>query len=541
MADAAGSGFQGQWGRGFTHKGQIQDFYREVEPSKAGMLEGGRVEPAASGPIQPQELIHMPITNMQSMLSRAPANHSLQEPLPARKASPIQLTYTNNWNAAYEYNRTVTVAPFLDHKSDETILQVLQDREFWVGSLVAAIINLENVRDRVGSYERKFFLQKLDMKAIESVARTIFAALIDQVVQGYRGFRQSRLYSATPNEEFKDDQCGDCLTRISNVINVLRMDKKVCKGVINDSTRILDLVFAPLKVAKTKLDNERNNDQKRQVTEKRRHEEQMSPALKERNDKALEEDRETVGVSLLLSRSPSAAIPETKSEARSSVPSILNLTAQSRDTSSQGLPPQDFEKHHFDLSGQRVGGEINFRPRELSLGYGSTNPHSYINCGYHTRDTNFSYPATSLNTTAAGLLLTSSGKRLQDPPSVPAPRSSVIQKRMKVQQSGSANLSNLMPPKFSIGLSGIRPQAGETTIPSSRQLVSSNFARAFAGNINSENGPPSPKERFEDTEDRFHVLYEKEGEKAQNKAVEGRGRCGSKKKETRGVPEQGDH
>ncbi|KAF2703662.1 hypothetical protein K504DRAFT_538758 [Pleomassaria siparia CBS 279.74] len=180
---------------------------------------------------------------------------SLVQAQGAVKGAPT-IHFANDWASASEYKRKVTILPGLSLASDPTVQQVLIDREYWVQEMVKGISNLQNIKDKKGSVESKRFAAgKDDPRRLEAVCRAIFATLVDQITNGYRGYKNALLTL--------DDQQMSCLTRITNVVNALKEDKRVCRDVIDNDSRILDLVYAPLACARAKLEIAKNNEIKK--------------------------------------------------------------------------------------------------------------------------------------------------------------------------------------------------------------------------------------------------------------------------------------
>ena len=92
--------------------------------------------------------------------------------------SSVQLRFTNNWKGAFDYKRRVVEQPDQAPANDPTITQVLVDREYWVAEFYTAMVNLDGVKDREGSYERKRMEPgKYDERQVEAVCREIFVSI----------------------------------------------------------------------------------------------------------------------------------------------------------------------------------------------------------------------------------------------------------------------------------------------------------------------------------------------------------------------------
>ncbi|KAF2871363.1 hypothetical protein BDV95DRAFT_636175 [Massariosphaeria phaeospora] len=195
---------------------------------------------------------------------------------------PLHFTGIGNWQHASDYMSRVRERPDIDPTDDDSILQVVSNREFWTGELYHAMMNLADVKDNDGSSDvRRFVNGAYDARDVEAVCRAIFVAVLDQVVNGYRG---SRAKLMEDEDTAEDDRRGSCLTRIVNVVTVLRASRKlfsystsntvelsqtlviswvaltfsqdnkcICCDVLKDQSQIVDLAYAPLKLAKTKL------------------------------------------------------------------------------------------------------------------------------------------------------------------------------------------------------------------------------------------------------------------------------------------------
>ncbi|KAF2121059.1 hypothetical protein BDV96DRAFT_594311 [Lophiotrema nucula] len=189
---------------------------------------------------------------------------SLEQILPPTKESAVPLKFTGarKWQEAFDHDSRVTCARDLDPQMDFTIVKVLKQRDWWVGELLQAMLNLCNIRDPHGPEVRLFTPghKHYDERNIEAKCWLLFGILIDQVTNGYRGSRSQSLAKTK-----RDDRHVNAEQRIQNVVQALKFDKRVCKDVLQDPTRINDLVYAPLAVADRKLVNEKNNTTKKEA------------------------------------------------------------------------------------------------------------------------------------------------------------------------------------------------------------------------------------------------------------------------------------
>ncbi|KAF2733698.1 hypothetical protein EJ04DRAFT_605229 [Polyplosphaeria fusca] len=178
---------------------------------------------------------------------------------------------------ARDWNTRIITEPELPVEEDETIWAVLKQREVWVGKLHDAIVNLdgENAREEP-SDRNQFDLQAIDPLDTEATAFSVFGAVVDRAINGYRGGRADYFAKMRGSRE---DVGMNCETRITHVEEVLKNNKLICKDILKDPSRILDLAHCPHGVAWKKVDNAKNN-----AIKKKTHETYASDAAKLRRE-----------------------------------------------------------------------------------------------------------------------------------------------------------------------------------------------------------------------------------------------------------------
>jgi hypothetical protein len=192
-------------------------------------------------------------------------------------SSPLQqqiqvsaTTPNSRWAQAREYRRRVHQPPHIDARDDPTIAELEHDAELWVSELITAISNIENVKDTEVSHARRmFFPENLSPLVIEATSREIFTALMDRCKHGFRG-PTSFNKALKPHKDSEADKLALCRERMENVVDVLAVNKRVCKDVLYEDWKIRLFVNHPLAYDKEKDSQKGSNDQRRLRLERER-------------------------------------------------------------------------------------------------------------------------------------------------------------------------------------------------------------------------------------------------------------------------------
>ncbi|KAF2467681.1 uncharacterized protein BDR25DRAFT_358360 [Lindgomyces ingoldianus] len=244
----------------------------------------------------------IPLPNAPSLTNAQPTSAVVSSVGATTTAPPPppyvpQLSFADDWHGALAYRRRIITPPAIDPENDPTIRLVLGASEHWIWKLVQAFQNIENVRDREGSAdikkfeEENFMIQKIN---IEAACRELFVRRLPMfplVLYGYRGNgRVDR--AAAPEAGLAADRDGSCHDRIRNIVNALKFDKRICRDILNDTSKLEDLVNAPLayaktfagltNVLKTKDSNAKNNDHRTRLGTENKKMTEENKKLKER-------------------------------------------------------------------------------------------------------------------------------------------------------------------------------------------------------------------------------------------------------------------
>jgi hypothetical protein len=192
-------------------------------------------------------------------------------PPPSRQHPPVVVTSQNDrWAQAREYRRKIHEPPQVDPNSDSTIAEVEQNAELWVGELIIAISNTNNVKDTPSSHAYRMFLPEATSPLlIEATAREIFTSLLDRCKHGFRG-PTSFNKALKPHKDSELDKTAVCKERMENVVDVLAWNKRACKDVLYEDWKIRLLVNHPLAYDKEKDSQKGSNDQRRLRLERER-------------------------------------------------------------------------------------------------------------------------------------------------------------------------------------------------------------------------------------------------------------------------------
>jgi len=185
-------------------------------------------------------------------------------PSPYPQRPPTDTPCANDrWVHAREYRRKVHEPPQVNPHDDPTIAEVEQNAELWVSELVTAMANTESVKDTETSHARRMFLSdNLNPLLIEATSREIFTSLIDRCKYGFRG-PTSFNKALKPHKDSESDKTALCRERMENVVDVLAVNKRVCKDVLYEDWKIRLFVNHPLAYDKEKDSQKGSNDQRR--------------------------------------------------------------------------------------------------------------------------------------------------------------------------------------------------------------------------------------------------------------------------------------
>ncbi|KAL1597744.1 hypothetical protein SLS60_008231 [Paraconiothyrium brasiliense] len=193
-----------------------------------------------------------------SLIAEVEATEALQ--MLARDAE--QPHFKDNWARALTYRyRPLEEATHMS-RVDDTIREVIQQAEQWVQVLYDAMCNIVNVFNKPTSIELSMFKSpSLDKKAVEAACRSVLIALIHRCIIGFCGLRTG----STASLASREDKKLTCKERLLAVVNALKCDKRICKDIMTEDTKIALLVHAPRALSKLKKNQEKGNDAKRDL------------------------------------------------------------------------------------------------------------------------------------------------------------------------------------------------------------------------------------------------------------------------------------
>ncbi|KAL5390718.1 hypothetical protein DPSP01_001788 [Paraphaeosphaeria sporulosa] len=126
--------------------------------------------------------------------------------------------FKDSWARALTYLDRPLEEATPTNRADDTIQEVILQAEAWVDALYEAICNVENVRNKATSIELAMFKSPLlDKKAVEAACRSTL------------------------------------------------LDKRICKDVLTEDSKVFQLVHAPFALLKIKKSQEKGNDVKRNL------------------------------------------------------------------------------------------------------------------------------------------------------------------------------------------------------------------------------------------------------------------------------------
>ncbi|KAF2121060.1 hypothetical protein BDV96DRAFT_594312 [Lophiotrema nucula] len=119
-----------------------------------------------------------------------------------------------------------------------------------VGELSAAMFNTVAAYELPGSQDLLMFggTKRLPQEKVEVTCREIFVAVLDQVVNGYRGNYLRSLTDTERKDLVAVDHGCSCFERVMNVVTALKNSERLCHDVYDNPSLVLDLVRAPLVV-----------------------------------------------------------------------------------------------------------------------------------------------------------------------------------------------------------------------------------------------------------------------------------------------------
>ncbi|KAJ4352278.1 uncharacterized protein N0V89_007626 [Didymosphaeria variabile] len=193
-----------------------------------------------------------------SMTAEVEATEALQ--MLARDAE--QPHFKDSWARALTYRYRPLEEATQTNRADGTIREVIQHAEQWVNVLYDAMCNVANVFNKPTSIELSMFKSPtLDNKAVEAACRSVLIALIHRCVVGFCGLRMGSGASGASREDKK----LTCKERLFAIVNALKYDKRICKDIMTEDTKIALLVHAPVALSKLKKNQEKGNDAKRDL------------------------------------------------------------------------------------------------------------------------------------------------------------------------------------------------------------------------------------------------------------------------------------
>ena len=213
----------------------------------------------------------------------APTRTTPTAPPPQQHPTPgfsFNDTATYHWNGdvpqlviphseAHDYWRRPRKAPQVDPASDPSIAQVLAHREHYIALMVSAMYDQSDAQDYPNSTDCKLFTYNgpgaISPYDVEATCRALFDATIDRCRYGFRGWPLKHDDTVTKPRKLaaEQDQTGNCVTRIENVISCLRNWKTACRDVLFDETKLWGMANHPKTAHNLKVESKRSTDGKK--------------------------------------------------------------------------------------------------------------------------------------------------------------------------------------------------------------------------------------------------------------------------------------
>ncbi|KAL5380865.1 hypothetical protein PMIN06_010090 [Paraphaeosphaeria minitans] len=169
---------------------------------------------------------------------------------------------------AYHYRRRVTRKPYVDPDNDNTIQEVLGQREKWTKSLMRAVLNVDDVFDKVESTAFKK-INELSKHKVEAACHILFDTIIDRCLHGYRGDPEKD--KARPNKAAYLKNPVDtelkCADRIKAAVDTLTKYKSVSVSMVDEGT-FDTIANHPHALRKEKAIGRKSNDTKKAPSDK---------------------------------------------------------------------------------------------------------------------------------------------------------------------------------------------------------------------------------------------------------------------------------
>ncbi|KAF2645551.1 hypothetical protein P280DRAFT_531736 [Massarina eburnea CBS 473.64] len=174
-----------------------------------------------------------------------------------------QLAFTSHEQASAHRN-AATVPPNIAPESDPTIDKVENDGQAWVARLMEAVYDITDVSDNADSNDTKMFTLGsgafVPYDEVEAACHILFRTVITRCREGFRG--RGKPNKAIGKGSHKEDQHGNCETRIKNVVYCLRKWKAACRDIVRDDSDIHSLANHPMGMVKQKHDAQVTNGRK---------------------------------------------------------------------------------------------------------------------------------------------------------------------------------------------------------------------------------------------------------------------------------------
>ncbi|KAH3905252.1 hypothetical protein HBH56_222210 [Parastagonospora nodorum] len=209
---------------------------------------------------------------------------------------PTILKYQSDLQGAIAHLYCVRAVPGLVPATDPTINHIQSQEETCVADLMQAFFDVSSVNDNPGSKVISHCTLSescvFSVEYVEATCRLVHSRLILRCRDGFRG-HESRdwlgtLQSGAQRSSIEeDDISGDCQTRFTNVVTLLRKWKSVCNSIIGSASEIEGLVNAPATMLGAKLRSKQGN-----LTKKAKKE-RTENALKVAEDKVAQYTAET--------------------------------------------------------------------------------------------------------------------------------------------------------------------------------------------------------------------------------------------------------
>jgi len=277
---------------------------------------------------------------------------------------PTILKYQSDLPGAVAYLQRVRAGPGMDPATDPTINHIQSQEEPCVADLMQAFFDVSSVDDRTGSnvigYCTLGNAHAYNVEDVEATCRLVHSKLIQRCRYSFRGYegsdRLGRRQSGIHHSQIEDeDISGNCYTRFTNVLTLLRKWKSICGLIVESNSEIEGLVNAPATMLGDKFRSQQGNRSKKAKKEK------------------IDEDLEAAKLELAQARAQTRSIPTLPSGAlRGPGPTVVSHAAAQLD------PPQGESGLRPSTRRQNRGGPSPYVPNSTGQGsFPNIDPPSY--------------------------------------------------------------------------------------------------------------------------------------------------------------------